>query len=158
MRGWHTGLGATWMAVPLVLAGLLVGTTSCSTDDNKCGDPPVVDASWAGQTSSMENCAGSDFALMPTTSPSANINGEVDIVMKVGQQLTLTKGSGWTNFSAKQPTSDDPTVLRVSQPSKGKTIGVFVAVSPGLADFGALSNTCGTPAKICMFGDVQVTP
>jgi len=144
------------MAVPLVLAGLLVGTASC-TSENKCGNPPVVDASWVGRTTSMENCAGSGFPQMPTTSPSANINGAVDIVMKVGQQLTLTKGSGWTNFSATQPTSDDPTVLRVSQSSKGKLIGVFVAVRPGLADIGALSNTCGTPASICMFGDVQVT-
>jgi hypothetical protein len=146
------------MSVPLVLAGLLVGAASC-TSENKCGDPHVVDASWAGQTGSMEECAsGGSFPQMPTTSPSANINGEVDIVMKVGQQLTLTKGSGWTGYSATQPTSDDPSVLRVSEPSKGKLIGVFVAVRPGLADIGALSNTCGTPATICMFGDVQVTP
>jgi hypothetical protein len=106
----------------------------------------------------MENCAVSGFPPMPTTNASANINGSVDIVMKVGQQLTITKGTGWSNFSATQPTSDDPIVLRVSQPSKGKLIGVFVAVSPGLADIGALSNICGNPASICMFGDVQVTP
>jgi hypothetical protein len=155
MRGWHSGCSAASMAVPLVLAGLLVGTASCAAG-NKCGDPSVVDASWAGQTSSLESCPGA-FPPMPTTSPSANINGEVDIVMKVGQQLTITKGSGWADHSATQPTSDDPAVLQVSKPSKGKLIGVFTAVAPGLADIGALSNTCGTPAAICMFGDVQVT-
>ena len=76
------------------------------------------------------------------------MNGDsANIVMKVGQQLTITKGSGWTNFSAKQPTSDDPTVLRVIQPAKRKVIGVFLAVKPGLADFGALSNACGSPIE-----------
>ena len=156
MRGWHSGLIVPSMAVPLVLVGLLVGTASCS-QENKCGNPPVVNASWAGQTNSMENCLSSSFPPMPTTSASPNINGEVDIVMKVGQQLTLTKGSGWTGHSAKQPTSDDPAVLQVSKPSKGKLIGVFTAVAPGLADVGARSDTCGTPASICMFGAVQVT-
>ena len=168
--------GIASIAIPVTLAGLLVGAASCS-QENKCAPGPQIKASWAGQTNSLQICGGGLWPKMPTSSPSANMNGDsASIVMKVGQQLTITKGSGWTNFSATQPTSDDPTVLRVIQPAKRKVIGVFLAVKPGLADFGALSNACGSPiessesstgaaapllklaAAVCMFGDVQVTP
>ena len=148
---------ASSVLAALLAAGLLGGVCACSSGD-KCGSSPWVVAKWDGQNTTMERCGGTGFPVMPTTAPSATVHDQPSIVMHVGEVLTLSKGRGWFGHSASRPVSDDPTVLRVTRPSNGKTIGVYIAVKPGLAEVGAHGDVCASVPQGCLFGTVQVLP
>lgn len=145
------------------LAGVLVAVagavvvTSCSTSD-KCGRSPVVNATWPGHSASLYQCGGA-FLAMPSSPPSPNLGGgSPDVEIRVGQRLTLTKGAGWSAFSASNPFSDSPGVLRVTTGPGGSLIAAYVAVAPGVADVGAHSGVCGNAASGCLFAVVRVNP
>jgi hypothetical protein len=148
---------ACWALATLLATGLLSGVSACSSGD-KCVSSPWVAAKWGAQSTTMERCGGAGFPVMPTTPPSATVHDQPGIVMRVGQVLTLSKGRGWSGHSASGPVSDDPTILRVTQPSSGKTIGVYIAVKPGLAEVGAHGDVCSSVPQGCLFGTVQVLP
>jgi hypothetical protein len=96
---------------------------------------------------------------MPSTNPSDNVNGAgADIVIHVGQQLTVVKDAGWAGHTLSQPITDNPSVLRLTESLKGKAFAIYTAASPGFADIGGHSDACGAPASGCYFGDVQVLP
>ena len=142
--------------VLVAVAGAVV-VTSCSAPD-KCGRSPVVNATWPGHKVLLYQCGGAFFA-MPSIPPSQVLGGgSPDIEMGVGQRLTLTKGAGWSEFSASDPFSDAPGVLRLTTGPSRSLIGVYVAVAPGVADVGAHSGVCGNAASGCLFGVVRVNP
>lgn len=96
---------------------------------------------------------------MPTAPPPPDLNGgSPNIEIGVGQQLTLTKGAGWSGFSVSDPISDAPAVLRPTSGPSGSVIAVYVAVAPGIADIGARSGVCGNAASGCLFAVVRVNP
>lgn len=145
------------------LAGVLVAVagavvvTSCSAPD-KCGRSPVVNATWPGHKVLLYQCGGAFFA-MPSPPPAQVLGGgPPDIEMGVGQRLTLTKGAGWSEFSASDPFSDAPRVLRLTTGPSGSVIAVYVAVAPGVADVGAHSGVCANAPPGCLFAVVRVSP
>jgi hypothetical protein len=98
---------------------------------------------------------------MPASNPTANADGRAtDIQMSVGQTLKVTKGSGWDGHSLSAPVTDNPSVLRLVQSTTGNLVATYLAVAPGIADIGGLSDACGggSPPVDCFFGNVQVVP
>jgi hypothetical protein len=79
------------------------------------------------------------------------------IELRVGQQLTLTKSSGWSSYHIDGVVTDDPTVLAISKQTAGDVIGVFTALAPGHADVGLRSNYCPT-TPVCTFITPIVAP
>jgi hypothetical protein len=140
----------------VAVAGAVI-VTSCSAPD-KCGRSPVVNATWPGHKVLLYQCGGAFFA-MPSIPPSQVLGGgPPDVEMSVGQRLTLTKGAGWSGFSASDPFSDAPGVLRLITGPSASAIAVYVAVAPGVADVGARSGVCGDAASGCLLGVVRVDP
>jgi hypothetical protein len=141
----------------LLLACLpLVGCTSSGS--NKCAPGPSTQATWPGHSVLLYSCGG----FLPQAMPSApaalpsGINPQ-QIELRVGQQLTLTKSSGWSSYHIDGVVTDDPTVLAISKQTAGDVIGVFTARAPGHADVGLRTNYCPrTP--VCEFVTPIVVP
>jgi hypothetical protein len=79
------------------------------------------------------------------------------IELRVGQQLMLTKSSGWSSYHIDGVVTDDPTVLAISKQTAGDVIGVFTALAPGHADVGLRSDYCPT-TPVCTFITPIVVP
>lgn len=151
----HRSVIRVFGTVAILVANVLA-ISSCSSE-NKCGQSPVLHATWPGHSMLLYRC-GVSFGEMPSGNPSSAENGDgADIQMKVGQQLTITKYKGWSGHTLSGPVTDTPTVLQLASSSSAGVVAVYVAVGPGLADFGAHSDLCENAARGCQFGDVQVS-
>jgi hypothetical protein len=129
-----------------------------SSGSNKCAPSPSIQATWPGHSVLLYSCGG--FLPQPMPSAPAALPSGINpqqIELRVGQQLTLTKSSGWSSYHVNGVATDDPTVLAISKQTTGDVIGVFTALAPGHADVGLRTDYCPT-TPVCEFTTATVVP
>jgi hypothetical protein len=154
----RTGRGRAILQTGVLLLAYLPLAACTSSGSNKCAPSPSTQATWPGHSVLLYSCGG--FLPQPMPSAPAALPSGINpqqIELRVGQQLTLTKSSGWSSYHIDGVVTDDPTVLAISKQTAGDVIGVFTALAPGHADIGLRSDYCPT-TPVCEFTTPTVVP